>query len=74
MLGRNFLPGEDRPGGPRIAILSYAAWLKRFAARRDIVGQSVDLSGDAYTIIACCLANSPSRRRATRNSGFRWAS
>ena len=51
MLGGNFLPGEDRPRGSRIAILSYAAWLKRFAARRDIVDQSMDLSGDAYTII-----------------------
>lgn len=51
MLGRDFLPGEDRPGGPRFAILSYGTWLKRFGRSRNILGQSVDLSGDAYTII-----------------------
>ena len=51
MLGRGFLPGEDRPGGPKIAIISYGAWLKRFGARRDLVGQSVNLSGADYTIV-----------------------
>ena len=51
MLGRGFLPGEDRPGKPKIAILPYSAWLKRFGGRSDIVGQSVNLSGDNYTIV-----------------------
>jgi macrolide transport system ATP-binding/permease protein len=51
MLGRGFLPGEDRPGRAKIVILSYGTWLKRFAARPDIVGQSVSLSGGAYTIV-----------------------
>ena len=51
MLGRGFLPGEDRPGGPKIVILSYGTWLKRFSARGDVVGQSVNLSGADYTIV-----------------------
>jgi predicted permease len=51
MLGRDFLPGEDRPGQPRIVMLTYGTWLKRFAARADVIGQSVTLSGDSYTII-----------------------
>src|SRR3954452_17106735 len=51
MLGRGFLPGEDRPGGPKIVVLTYGTWLKRFGARRDVVGQSVSLSGADYTII-----------------------
>jgi predicted permease len=51
MLGRGFLPGEDLPGKPKIAILSYGTWLKRFGGRRDVVGQAVDLSGQAYTIV-----------------------
>ncbi|HTB97396.1 MAG TPA: ABC transporter permease [Terracidiphilus sp.] len=50
-LGRVFLPGEDLPGKPKIVILTYGTWLKRFGARRDIVGHSVTLSGDAYTIV-----------------------
>ena len=51
MLGRGFLPGEDLPGKAKIAVLTYGTWLKRFGARRDIVGQSVSLSGEDYTIV-----------------------
>jgi macrolide transport system ATP-binding/permease protein len=51
MLGRDFYPGEDRPGGPNVVIVSYGAWLHRFAARRDVVGQALDLDNQAYTII-----------------------
>ena len=51
MLGRGFLPGEDLAGKPKIVILTYGTWLKRFSGRRDIVGQSVNLSGDSYTVV-----------------------
>ena len=51
MLGRDFSSGEDRPGGPNVVILSYGAWLHRFSARHDVVGQTVDLDNNAYTII-----------------------
>jgi macrolide transport system ATP-binding/permease protein len=51
MLGRDFYPGEDRPGGPNVLLLSYGAWLHRFGARRDALGQTVDLDGRAFTII-----------------------
>jgi len=51
MLGRDFYPGEDRPGGPNVVILSYGAWLHRFGTRGDLVGQTVDLDNEAYTII-----------------------
>ena len=51
MLGRNFLPGEDRPGGARIVMLTYGTWQKRFGSRTDVVGQSLTLDGSAYTIV-----------------------
>lgn len=51
MLGRDFLPGEDRPGQSKIVILPYGTWLKRYGGRNDVIGQSVTLSGDAYTIV-----------------------
>jgi predicted permease len=51
MLGRGFLPGEDRPGRAKIVILSYGTWLKRFGGRREVIGETVSLSGDAYTIV-----------------------
>lgn len=51
LLGRDFLPGEDQPGRPKITILPWSTWQKRYGGRRDIVGQTVQLDGDAYTII-----------------------
>jgi macrolide transport system ATP-binding/permease protein len=51
VLGRDFRPGEDQPGGAKIAILSYGAWMQRFGGRRDVIGQVASLSGDPYTII-----------------------
>ncbi len=51
MLGRDFLPGEDRPGGAKIAMLTYGTWQKRFGSRTDVVGQSLTLDGTAYTIV-----------------------
>jgi predicted permease len=51
MLGRDFRPGEDAPGAAPVVMLRYGAWQKRFGARPDVVGQSVNLSGVAYTIV-----------------------
>ena len=51
MLGRDFRPGEDSPGGAKIAILTYGAWQRRFGSRADVVGQSMTLDGEAYTIV-----------------------
>ena len=51
MLGRDFLPGEDRPGGAKIVMLTYGTWQKRFGSRNDVVGRSLTLDGTAYTIV-----------------------
>ena len=51
ILGRDFRPGEDRPGGPKIAMLTYGTWMKRFGGRREVIGESVSLTGEAYTIV-----------------------
>jgi macrolide transport system ATP-binding/permease protein len=50
MLGRDFRPGEDRPGQPKIVMLSYGAWKRRFSERKDVVGKTVNLSGADYII------------------------
>ncbi len=50
-LGRVFMPGEDFPGKPKIVLLTYGTWRQRFGGRKDIAGQSITLSGDAYTVV-----------------------
>ena len=40
LLGRNFLSEEDRPGGPKVAILFESLWRERFGADPALVGPS----------------------------------
>jgi predicted permease len=51
MLGRNFLPEEERPGQNRVAILSYAVWSERFGADRDIAGKTITLDDESYIVV-----------------------
>jgi predicted permease len=51
ILGRNFTDDEDRPHGPRAAILSYPLWRTTFAANPNAIGQSILLKGEPYTVI-----------------------
>jgi predicted permease len=57
IIGRNFSKNEDRPHGPRVAILSYALWRTAFEGNRDVVGETVLLKGEPYTIIGVLPEN-----------------
>lgn len=50
-LGRTFLPGEDEPGAGQVAMLSDGMWQQRFGADPAVVGQSLMLDGDTYTVV-----------------------
>src|SRR5262245_22275440 len=50
-LGRNFLPAEDRPGGEPAAIISYSLWQRRFSSDRRIIGRSITLNNQGYTVV-----------------------
>lgn len=49
--GRTFLPDEDQPGKPRVAVLGYGAWQRHFGGDPGIVGKSVLLDDQAYSIV-----------------------
>lgn len=51
VLGRDFNSGEDSPAATHTVLLSYAAWQKRFGARRDVLGQTLTLNGAPSIII-----------------------
>lgn len=51
ILGRNFLPEEDRNGGANVVLLSYELWQRRFQGERDIIGRSLTLNGFPTTVI-----------------------
>lgn len=50
-LGRTFQPGEDKPGAPRVVVLSYGWWQRRFGGDQNILGQSLTISGLPYTVV-----------------------
>ena len=50
-LGRTFLPEEDRPGAQHVALLSDRFWRRRFAGDTQVLGRTLDLGGEAYTVI-----------------------
>ena len=51
LLGRVFTADEDRPGGPRVAILSYGLWQRRFGGDRAIVGRDVLLDQERFVVV-----------------------
>lgn len=50
-LGRWFVSGEDQKGADHEVILGYGLWQRRFAGDRDILGQTLTLNGEAYTVV-----------------------
>src|SRR5436853_1178397 len=50
VLGRTFSAQEDRPGGPPVALISYALWQRRFAGSPAVLGQPLSLEGRSYNI------------------------
>jgi predicted permease len=51
IIGRAFTEDEDRPNGPRAAILSYALWRTAFGGNANVLGQAVLLKGEPYTVV-----------------------
>jgi predicted permease len=49
--GRTFSEAEDSPKGPKVAVLSTHLWERRFQSDPDIVGRTISLSGDPYTVV-----------------------
>ncbi len=50
LLGRLLLPEEDKPGKPAVAILSERLWKRLFNSDPGIVGKSITLNGNPFTV------------------------
>lgn len=51
LLGRDFVPADERPGATPVVILSHSLWTTRFGARPDVIGVTVSLNETPTTII-----------------------
>ena len=50
LLGRLLLPEEDQPGKPAVAILTERLWKRLFSSDPAIVGKSITLNGNPFTV------------------------
>jgi putative ABC transport system permease protein len=50
-IGRLIRPDEDVPGGPKVAVLKYELWEQRFQGNPRILGTSIRIDEENYTVI-----------------------
>ena len=57
MIGREFTEQEDRTGGPAVVILSNGLWKRAFHSDPSVVGRSITLRGEAFTVVGVMPAS-----------------
>jgi putative ABC transport system permease protein len=56
-LGRTFTADDGHEGQPRVALISYGLWQRRFGADPNIVGRKITLNEQPTTVIGVMPAN-----------------
>jgi putative ABC transport system permease protein len=51
IIGRDFLPEDDRPGAPPAVILSNGLWKNRYGSDPSVIGRSIKVNSVAATVI-----------------------
>jgi len=60
--GRYILPDDDRIGGAFVVVLSHDLWQRQFNGDQQIIGKTILLSGNVYTVIGVMPAGFKSPR------------
>ncbi len=50
-LGRTLVAGEDQPGKNHVVVLSHAVWQAQFGGDPSLIGKTVRLDGEPYTVV-----------------------
>jgi predicted permease len=51
VLGRSFLPEEEKVGANRVVLVSYGLWQRQFGGDRSLVNKTIQLNGESYTVL-----------------------
>jgi putative ABC transport system permease protein len=57
LLGRSFLPEEDRPGANKVVMLSQSLWESRYGGDRQILNREILLNGEKHTVVGVMPAS-----------------
>jgi putative ABC transport system permease protein len=64
-LGRTFARDEDQRGKEKVTVISHRLWLNLFGGDRTLVGRSILLNGERYTVIGILPGNNEFDRRSS---------
>jgi putative ABC transport system permease protein len=51
LLGRTFLPEEDRPEANRVVVLGHGLWTRQFGGDPSIVGRLISFAGEPHEVV-----------------------
>jgi putative ABC transport system permease protein len=51
VLGRGFLPDDDRAGAPPVAIIAHTVWRTRYGGDPSLIGRTVRVNGAPTTSV-----------------------
>ena len=57
IVGRTFIPGEDRLGGPKVAVVNEKMWRERLNSDRNLESKRLVLNGEVYSVIGVVTEN-----------------
>jgi putative ABC transport system permease protein len=55
--GRVFTADDDKPGAPRTVVIAESLWQKQFGRDDGIIGRSITLDGDPFTVVGVMPAS-----------------
>jgi putative ABC transport system permease protein len=57
IIGRTFLDGEDRQGGPKLAVVNEKMWRERLNADANLNDKKLTLNGETYSVVGVVTAS-----------------
>ncbi len=51
IVGRDFLPEEDKPGAEKVAVISASLWRQRFGGDPSVIGRDITLNYEPYRVV-----------------------
>lgn len=72
LLGRTFLPEEEREGAERVMVLSHALWQRRYGGDPGVLGRRVTLGEERYTVVGVMPAGFSFPRGAELPAAFQF--
>lgn len=57
IIGRTLMPQDDNPESQRVVVLTHGLWKRLFGGAASIIGETITLNGDSYTVVGVLPSN-----------------